>query len=172
MTRPFGFGQDAKASLGDQRIAIQVKRAERRLRPQDRMDLLQEIHAQLLASLGKDYLAEIGAGGPDAIDELTRCVGRVCKRLQRAKRHLSTDQLEKSHNFVPTDPASARGDSIVRKVSLTALVIESLGPEEKLVMDALREGKSHKQINMGRTKFSQLKKKVFNLIASQLVDDL
>jgi hypothetical protein len=172
---------DARA-LGEQRITDQVELGSRRLHRQDRQDLFQEVHTALCGELGEDYREQTGALETTSefretteYRALVRCVDRVCKRMKRSKRHMSLDQLKEDHNYVPDDPKSIRGRAIIKLTTLLAIQLDELGETERLMLELLQAKVPYEEIahrlGMGRTKFFETKRAVFDKLAAQLMDD-
>lgn len=172
---------DTRTSLGDQRIAHQVKIASYRIKPQDRPDLFQQVNVELCKDLGEEYREKIGSatnGDFRSADEyvvLARCVDRICKRIKRSKRHQSIDQLREDRGYIPVDLRSCRGSFSIRMTTLLALHRDGLEPTERLMLSLLQADTPHdeimRQLGMGRSKFFRLKKEVFGKIADLLLSN-
>jgi hypothetical protein len=179
---PLPLTTEVRATLGDQRIARQVNLAAHRIKGQDRPDLSQQVNVELCKDLGENYREKIGATTSSSdfkqTDEhriLVRCVDRVCKRIKRSKQHKSIDQLREDQGFIPIDPRSTKSASLTRMITLLAIQRDELGAKERLMLDLLLAETPHdeiaRQLGMGRTKFFQLKREVFDEIATRLLSD-
>lgn len=172
---------DTRTSLGDQRIAHQVKLASYRIKPQDQPDLFQQVNVELREDLGEDYREKIGFSSEGNFKStyefvvLARCVDRVCKRIKRSKRHQSIDHLKEDQGYIPVDLRSCRDSFLVRMTTLLALLRDGLEPTERLMLELLQaetpQDEIMRQLGLRRTKFFQLKKEVFGKIAELLLSE-
>jgi len=178
LTQPSG---EVSASLGDLRITRQIRKASRRINPQDEPDLSQGVHGELLEEFGDKYREILGSpcdsyfASTHEYKVLDWCVDRVRKRLVRVKRPQSLDQLKEQGNYVPVDPRSCKAASSGRMTTLLALQRDRLTVEERRMLELLLAEvpliEIMHELGMGRTNFFTFKRKVFEEIAHVLLRD-
>jgi hypothetical protein len=172
---------DTPASLGDRRIANQVKRVSYRIRSRDLQDLLQQVYLELLQVLGADFRERIGFLGSEGFQlsyenaVLVRCVDRVARRFQRVKSVQSIDQLKEDRGYTPVDPQSCKDGSLLRMMILLELQRDLLDPREQSILQLrLAEvplDETLRRLGLGRTKYYQLRRELFGKLARLLRGD-